>query len=304
MTAKTNLFMSAFTVLIACALLLPCYSNVAFAQSPKVISGSPGDTLSYSGKVTPNSQVTLEVSASIGVGTKIWNDGKYHYEESMGGLYIPPGNSMSITVSPVDTLTVSGALSIAPINMNIPCGVDTNSHVGSYSRSVPAGTYNIGVSGIANGSPSSVTMSVRASQTLSAGSDGTYTASIPTSGLRSAVYTLKENGQLVAMIYLGVAAPATATPATTPTPSANATAVASQGSTISGNLTNATGNTTNTTTPTGDTTNVANGSPASATSTSTTGDSQSSPWILAIIAISCGTIIGVVAAYMFLIKKK
>lgn len=309
MMTKTSSFIPGLTVLIACILLISGFSNGAYAQNVKVISGSPGDTLSYSGNVTPNSQVLLDVSASIGVGTSLYGDGKSHYEQKLNGLNVPGGNSMTISVSPVDSLTISGAFSSAPMIVDsIPCSVVN--HVGRYSRSVPSARYDIDVTGIANGSPGSVTMSVDAQQTQSVGSNGKYTASISTSGLPATVYTLKENGAVVAMIYLGVAAPATATPAATPTPtstqtpSANATAVASQGSTISGNWTNATGNTINATTPMRGTTNVANGSPASATTTSTTGDNQSSPWILAIIAISCGTIIGVVAAYMFLIKKK
>lgn len=288
-------------------MLIPNFSYVSYAQSPKVISGSPGDTLSYTGTGTPNAQVSLEVSASIGVGTS-YSGGMSFYSESMNGLNVPGGNSMSITVSPVDTLTVTGSFSDVPgISNSIPCGVDTNSHVGSYSRSVPAARYNIVVSGIANGSPGSVSMSVKASQPQTVGSDGKFTASISTSGLPATVYTLKQNGAVVAMIYLGVPAPATPTPTATPTPvpsaSANATPIASQGPILSGHWTDIIGTPTKTITPTASVMPVANGSPASAMPTSPE-SSGTSPWILAILAISCGTIIGVVAAYLFIIKKK
>ncbi len=210
---------------------------------------------------------------------------------------------MSITASPVDTLTVSGSFSGVPVGMSMDGSV--SNHVGSFSKSVPAGTYNIVVTGIANGSPSSVSMTVSASQPQNVGSDGKYTASISTSGLPSTVYTVTQGSTVVAMVYLGVAAPATpapsATPTPTPSPSANATQVTSPG-TLSGNDTNMTGNMTNGTAPTVSAIDVANGSPSSATTSGNSGGM--SPWIMAILAISCGTIIGVVAAYLFLIRKK
>lgn len=307
MTIKTDLLVPALVILITSVLLLSGFSSGVYAQSAKVISGSPGDTLSYTGMATPNSQVYLEVSASIGVGTYQSGD-KYYYKSSMNNLNVPGGNSMSITVSPVDTLSVSGAFSSAPMISDTMSGsVNTDSHVGTFSKGVPPAHYNIVVFGIANGSPSSVTMSVKASQPQTVGSDGTYTASISTSGLPSAVYTVKQNGMVVAMVYLGVTAPATPTPVPTPTPApsraANATVTASQGAGLLNNNTSTTGNTT---IPVASANSSTNGTAATGTASASPAlpESGLGTWGTAILAIACGTIIGIVAAYLLIIRKR
>jgi hypothetical protein len=295
---KTSILKPAFTILAVCALIIATLPSAAFAQDVQIISGSPGDTLSLSGTGAPNSQVSLEVSASIGVGTTLSGD-KYYYKSTMSGLHIPGGNSLSITVSPVDTLTVSGSFPGVPIGMSMDGSV--SNHVGTFSRSVPAGTYNIVVSGIANGSPSSVSMTVRASQPQSVGSDGKFTASISTSGLPSTVYTVTQDGNTVAMVYLGVQAPATPTPTQVPSPSPVPTNVPG----VNGSL-NGTGNT-STILPSPCVEPGLNST--NATPVSSAGPSQPSPnsglgsWAVYLILIVLGTIVGIAAAYLFVVKK-
>ncbi len=106
---KANIFKPVFIALIFCVLMMVMLPPATVAQNVKIISASPGDTVSLPGTGNPNSQIKLEVSATINVGTT-QSGSTYRYKSTMNGLHIPDGNSMSITVSPVDTLTVSGSI--------------------------------------------------------------------------------------------------------------------------------------------------------------------------------------------------
>lgn len=289
---------AAITILLAGSILLALIPCAASAQSPKIISGSPGDTISFMGTGTPNAQVTLEVSATIDVATQNVG-GVTRYKRNMEGLNIPGGNSLSITVSPVDTLLVTGSFSGVPVGMTMEGSV--SNHVGSFSKSVPPATYNIVVSGVANGSPSSVSMTVRASQPQNVGGDGTFTASLSTSGLPSTVYTVKQNGVIVAMVYLGVAAPATPTPNATPTPTPS-TQPAQSSTVPSATAQIITASPSSQPTPSvsisGETVTP------SASTTPTPAGGGLSPWIMAFFAITAGSVIGIAAAYLLFIKKR
>jgi len=239
------IFITALT-LAAIFLILAQFSGIALADGVQIISAPPGKTIAYQGHGSPNSQVTIEVTASISVGV----GGDHRYYKSMNGVNIPGGSSFSITAIPVTTFSVSGGM--FGIGMTIG---SVSGDTGSASMShVPGGTYNIVVTGISNGS--SVSMTVHAYQTQSVDGDGAYTASLSTSGLPAAVYSVKQNGQEVARVYLGVQVPAVPTPIVAPTvtPAANATTnTTTSASALTGNsttnsttnvLTNATTNST------------------------------------------------------------
>ncbi|WP_230741726.1 PT domain-containing protein [Methanooceanicella nereidis] len=220
-------FLAAITVLMIGISCLPIFSFTASAAGVQILSGSPGDVISYSGQSGPNSLVTMEVSASISVNTWTSGDNK-RYEKSLNGVNIPGGsNSMSISTYPVDTLTVTGGPSWAGgLGYSMTGSVSNNR--GSFSMSnVPGGKYNIVVSGISNGSSQSVSMSVKASQKVSADADGKFSVSLDTGGLPAAVYSVKQNGMEVALVYLGVTPPATPTPVPTPVITATPTATSS-----------------------------------------------------------------------------
>jgi hypothetical protein len=177
----------------------------------------------------------------------------------MKNVNISGGNRMSFAVSPVDTLTVSSS------TMGIDKSADgfVSNHTGTFSMDVPDGTYDIAVSGIANGSRSSMPMTIRVSRLQDVGRDGTYTVSINTSGLPCSRYTITQDGDIVAMVYLGIQAPATPTP--TPSPCL-----------VPGlNSTNAT--------------QVSN--------------DDTGAWALYLVLIVFGSIVGVAAAYLFVVKK-
>lgn len=193
--------------LVTIFLILTQYSGIASADSVQVISASPGQTIVYQGHGNPGSTVTMEVTAGLSVGV----GGDHRYYKDMKGVNIPGGSRFSITVSPVETFSVSGGMH--GIGMAIG---SVSGNVGSASMSnVPGGTYDIVVTGISNGS--SVSMTVHAYQPQGVGSDGTYTASLSTSGLPAAVYSVRQDGREVAKVYLGVQAPSTPTPTVSPT---------------------------------------------------------------------------------------
>ena len=222
LTFKLSLRMFAFLIV---AISLAVFSGAAQAQ--QILSGSPGDTITYNGEGPANSDVTLEVSSSTTIGVSGGS-----YSSSLDGINIPSGsNSFSIRVSPVQTMHIAGG----PSWLGSVASVDgsVSGTTGSYSISnVPAGRYNIRVYGTPAGDASSVTMTVTASAPQHVGADGHYVASISTAGLPPGVYTVRQNGQEVAKVYLGVPAPTTPTPTAIPSPTANATAnpAAGQGS--------------------------------------------------------------------------
>lgn len=206
--------------LVAAAVILAIaqFSGMANSQDVQIISASPGQTITYQGHGSPNSQVTIEVSANISA-----NVSNNHYISKMNGVNIPGGSRFSITARPVDTLTVSGSPSWAG-GLGYSLQGSVSNGVGSASMgNVPGGAYNILVSGIANSS-GPVSITVHAYQSQSVGGDGTFMASISTSGLPSAVYSVKQDGTEVAKVYLGVQAPATPTPTAAPTATPTATA--------------------------------------------------------------------------------
>lgn len=202
--------------LVLASLILAAFMAViaSSAQAQQILSGSPGDIITYNGEGPANSDVTLEVSASTTIGVSGGS-----YSSSLNGVSIPSGsNSFRILVSPVQTMYISGGPSWLGAAMTREGSVSGTT--GSYSiNNVPAGTYNIRVYGTPASGTSSVTMTVTASGPQHVGPDGRYTASISTSGLPAAVYTVRQSGQEVARVYLGVPAP----PTPTPTPTAAAT---------------------------------------------------------------------------------
>jgi len=178
------------------------------AMGVVILSGSPGDTITYHGQGSPGSTVNLEVTASTSVSVNGDN-----YSDGLTGLNIPSGeNRLSLTVSPVETMNVSGNPAwLAGDTVTRPGSVSGNR--GTYNiTNAPAGSYDVRISGRPAAGATSVSVTVSVSQPVSVGSDGTYTASIDTSGLPAGVYTVNQDGQHVADAYLGVTPPVTATP--------------------------------------------------------------------------------------------
>lgn len=201
------------------------FSN--FALGVDVLTGSPGDTITYHGQGTPGATVSLEVAASNSV--SVSGDS---YSDSLNGINIPAGeNRLSLTVSPVETMNVTGKPSWRTGDGVNQAG-SVSGNTGTYTfNNAPSGSYDVGVSGIPASGASSVSITVTVSQPVSVGSDGSYNASIDTSGLPAGTYSVKQDGQEVAKVYLGVTPPVTATPVpqssnqqSTPIPTAQLTA--------------------------------------------------------------------------------
>ena len=195
---------------------------INIAQAQQILSGSPGSVITYNGHGTPNSNVNVEASSSVSVSVS-----GNSYSDSLNGINIPSSeNSLSISISPVQTINITARPTwMSGIGVTRPGSVSGNT--GSYTiNNVPAGSYDITVSGTPVSGASTVTMTVTTSQPVSIGSDGNYTVNIDTSGLPASVYTISQGGQEVARVYLGVAVPATPTPqppASTPQPTVTPT---------------------------------------------------------------------------------
>lgn len=200
-------------------LIFPIMAPAAFSDGVEIIAASPGDTITYNGHASPNSDVRIEISASISIGASK-SGSNYTYNLKLNGIKTPSGMSIGITVHPVDTLNVKVSLAgIVVTSQSYP----VNNKAGSASNNnFASGKYNVELYGIANGS-GPVKLDVSASQTKSVAGDGAYTYSLSTSGLPASVYSIRQNGVQIAQVYLGVTAPATPTPEPTPTPVPTAT---------------------------------------------------------------------------------
>ncbi len=264
---KTNILKAAFAFFVIGTLMIATLPSPAYAQGLKVVSGSPGDTILFSGTAKPDSKVRLEISTVVSINTYISGDKCLYRSDTMKNVNLSGDNSMSITVSPVDTLTVSSSA----MGIDRPADGFISGHTGTFSMDLPAGTCDIAVSGIANASASSVSMTIRDTRFQNVDRYGKYTVSINTSGLPSTIYTVTQDGNIVARIYLGVQAPATPTPTHLPSPSTAGT----PGPGVSGDI----------------------------NATQPPSDNATGAWALYVLLMVFGSIIGVAAAYLFVVKK-
>jgi hypothetical protein len=298
MKKNKNPILLSMIVMAAVILVMAQFSAVAYSQGVQIISASPGQTITYQGHGGAGSQVTLEVSATISTGVD-----NNHYVSRMNGVNIPGGSRFSITARPVDSLTVSGSPNWAG-GLSYSLQGSVNNHVGSASMNdVPGGTYNILVSGIANGS-GSVSITVYAYQSQGVGGDGNFTASISTAGLPPAVYSVKQDGTEVAKVYLGVEAPATPTPTAAPTTAPTSNPASTPGVTTTAGPSTITPvpNSSNTATP-GATETVA---PPVISVTSTPPSPGNNPLLMTLALMIGAVVAGLVLGYIivFVILKK
>jgi hypothetical protein len=85
-------------------------------------------------------------------------------------------------------------------------GIDVSGGRGSFSaNNVPADKYNIMVYGEASGP--TVNIEARASCVLPVDKNGHYSGSVYTGGMPAGVYYVSQDGQVVAIVYLGVPVP-------------------------------------------------------------------------------------------------
>lgn len=203
-------FIFGVTILVVMAMvisalwLVPGAQQAAYAftaQDVKVIKADPGNTLKYTGDATPNSNVNIQVTTTTTIGVS-----GNRYGISLKNLYVPgSSNGFSITAYPVQSMTVAGN-SQGSKGISAAKGVGVSGGRGSYSvNNVPEDKYNVMVYGEAAGP--TVNVEASASCVLPVNKYGHYSGVVNTGGMPAGVYYVRQDGQLVAIVYLGVPEP-------------------------------------------------------------------------------------------------
>lgn len=187
-------------MLAACALSLSIHQATS-RQQPDIgiISAGTGDVVHFDGKGTPNSRVMIEVTSTVSISA----GANGRYAVGINNVQIPDGeNRFSVSAYPVTTMTVAGN-SQGSKGISAVEAVDVVGGRGSLSVSnVPADKYNIMVYGTAK--DGEVSLDVTASCAVSVDKKGRYSANVNTRGMPAGVYTVKQDGVVIAVVYLGV----------------------------------------------------------------------------------------------------
>jgi hypothetical protein len=211
----------AFVIIISLLMLVPAISGAK--QDVQIISGSPGDDITFHGVGTPNSDVKLTVTTTVAVDSGgSGQSGKRNYYIELNNIAINSGsNSFSISVYPVESATITGtAYSLGGLSLSRDLKVSGESASIS-QKNIPAGKYKVVLSGDTNAAK--VHLDVTASSTVHVGSDGKYSYYVDTQGMPEGKYTIQQGGIDVGIVYLGVPSPPVSTPVPTPKPTCTPT---------------------------------------------------------------------------------
>jgi hypothetical protein len=178
--------------------------QAAYAFTPedvKTIVAAPGDTIRFTGNGSPNSNVDVRVTTTTTIEV---SDNRYGI--SLRDVNIPHStNAFSITAYPVQSMTVAGE-SLSSKGVSAVKGIDVQDGRGSLAvNDVPADRYNIMAYGDAAGP--TVNVEASASCVLPVDNQGVYGGSVGTAGMPAGVYHVRQDGVLVAIVYLGVPVP-------------------------------------------------------------------------------------------------
>ncbi|CAJ36707.1 hypothetical protein [Methanocella arvoryzae] len=195
---KRSLAISAIVLLIISILAVPTATT---ASSVKILTGTPGDTITYTGSGPADSDIPVELSTIISVGV---SDNKY--SQTFYGIHIPDyQNSFTVSGNPVNTLYVSGRGSMTLGLWSPDLGGASSSFTSPIS--IPEGDYDVRVHGDAAPGTSTVNLNVKVTSYVRTDSSGSYTVSLSTAGLPAGLYVLRQSGVEVANIYLGITPP-------------------------------------------------------------------------------------------------
>ncbi|MCD1293875.1 hypothetical protein CUJ83_02535 [Methanocella sp. CWC-04] len=189
---KRTSIIAMFICLIISLNLLSSNANAA-AQ----IIQANGEYFTFAGHTTPNSPVSIVCTTTISIPVTGGN-----YEYSINGLQIPEGSGLSMSISPVTTLTITGKAFGVTQSMDMAV---VNNKCGFAVNKVPGGKYDVGVSG--KSSADKVSLIVSATMETISDAQGDYSVSMSTSGLPYGIYHVKANGEHISDIYYGIPAP-------------------------------------------------------------------------------------------------
>ncbi len=220
MTKQVKIVPIILVIIVSLFMLVPAYSGAK--QDIQILSGSPGDAITFHGTGTPNSDVKLTVTTTVAIDPANSGHGKRSYSIELNNIAINSGsNSFSIAVDPVETATITAtAYSLGGLSLSRNLKV-SGSHASISQSNIPAGQYKVVLSGTTNADK--VHLDITASSSVHAGSDGKYSYSVNTQGMPAGKYTIQQGGNDVGVVYLGVPAPPQPTPKPTPKPTCTPT---------------------------------------------------------------------------------
>ncbi len=180
-------------------LIHPAATNITITP----INPVRGDLMKIDVSASPNESIDVQLSF-----TKTLNVASGRFLLEMDGVQIPPPpNNFSVKATGVTNLSVAVVI-IFPITKSASAsgGVATVSQGG-----VPAGNYDLRISGDSEPGVSSVSLLVTASKTITMDASGHYTYSYPTGSLPSGTVTASV-GNIVKTLELRDSLPADASP--------------------------------------------------------------------------------------------
>ena len=187
---KELLFCLLTTFILFCLLISPVAAKVTDLKiSP--LNPAVGDTVKVTGKASPGesltAQITLSQKAPVSGG---------RYRLAVNGIKVPSGMSrFTIQASGVKNLRVQ----VGPFSKEVQASKGGTATLSA--TYVPPGAYNIVIDGDAR-SKSSVAITISASKTLKAGSDGKFAFDVDTTSMLAGKYTVSV-GNKVKIVQLG-----------------------------------------------------------------------------------------------------
>ncbi|WP_129582593.1 hypothetical protein [Methanolobus psychrotolerans] len=182
---KTCLILLCATIIVILTMTSAALAEVTeMTISPE--NPSPGDTVTITGKASPNEEISASVSfAKI----QAVSDGVYEYH--IGKVTIPEGSdSFGLKAVGVNNLDVTVYILGVPIT--VPASVSNNIATFGTSK-IKSGTYDLKLSGIAPGDE--VTLSFNAKATITADADGNFAYSYTTENMPEGDFSVKIGGQ-------------------------------------------------------------------------------------------------------------
>ena len=187
---KELLFCLLTTFILFCLFISPVAAKVTDLKiSP--LNPAVGDTVKVTGKASPGesltAQITLSQKAPVSGG---------RYRLAVNGIKVPSGMSrFTIQASGVKNLRVQ----VGPFSKEVQASKGGTATLSA--TYVPPGAYNIVIDGDAR-SKSSVAITISASKTLKAGSDGKFAFDVDTTSMLAGKYTVSV-GNKVKIVQLG-----------------------------------------------------------------------------------------------------
>jgi len=206
--------------------ILPASGSAQDTSGIQVMAGSPGDTVTFQGTGEPCSEANVDVSTvtevatsecvCTGSGTGV-QAATRSFSLTMDNIRVDPArNTVTISVSPVTSASITVvAYDVAGYTVTRDIPVSGGKATISYNN-IPPGRYKVTISGYTTANKVGVT--VNAGAYVPVGKDGRWIYRKGTVGLPASKYVVRQNGQVVGMVYLGVPMDVPPGPTCTPAP--------------------------------------------------------------------------------------